>query len=1689
MTIFLLIQFFLRSKSNLNVAKIFKYLFLVLLAMLVSFNATPQVTAEFTTITSRSGCGSLVVEFTDLSLGSPTSWLWDFGNGNTSILKNPTTIYSIAGEYDVTLKVDDVLTSDIKTIISYINIFERPSAIINSNFVTGCMPLNTSFEDASITSHAIASWQWDFGDGGSSSIQNPDYIYYNNGTYTVSLLIEDINGCYNLVSEIDLVIVENTPVAEFSSDISFSCDSSELVSFSNTSIFADTYLWEFGDGTISNASNPSHNYISGTYSVTLIAEKGNCLDTLVMPNLIEIIGNLSPYYTVNSNSGCDSLSVIFSNETSVGANIFLWEFGDGEISILQNPNHVYDSIGIYDIALTASIDGECSTTAIFSSDIAVFASPIISFTADTTQVCSLPFNVNFNDNTINAVYWSWDFGDGNISYSSNPSNIYSESGEYDVSLLVQNDYGCQSSSTFEKYIIANQLSALNFSAYPETSCAGEDITFFQTSSLLNSDFEWDFGDGNTSSSQSPIHQYEQTGDYNVSLIANVSSCKDTFTIFDYIKIIQPSAIFEEIYNCDIPLEVEFISYTIGADHVFWDFGDGTTSTLLNPIHTFSNFGIQNVSLSVSNNLTGCEHIFVKQIELTKPVANFNYLINNNNSYQDSVGCLPERVYINNMSEDYTWFKMLWSEEDISFSPTHLYTENGIYDVTMIVFDIHDCRDTFVIENMYNIYENNIDFVVSNILGCDSMFIEFENFSNHPLAEIYWDFGDGKNSQINNPNNIYYDEGSYDVALYTKSIYGCKDTLNRSDYVRFQSPSANLNTSIQNICIGDDVQFSNLSDGIGIRSLWSFGDGTTSNLSNPNNEFLVNGIYNINLLITDSFGCQDDTSSYIQVLSPIANFSSLNLDANCPPLISDFINLSTYDAIYFEWIFNDGSISTVENPSHLFSNSGIYDISLIVENSFGCKDTLIKNDFIDMSGSIPMGSFIVSDTLICKGDIISFYPSVINTDNFLWDFGNGVVSNDSVTTTSYSNAGNYTPSLIIENSSGCQQTLNYENIIIVNEAVVDAGLDVEICEGELVQLNAVGNGFQFIWSPISALTSATVMNPLTNTDSSIMYYVTHTSGLCTAVDSVYINVHNEVPNASFIASNFCDGNLTSLVANSGLTTINNAYMWSFGQYGKLVNTVLNVGNNNVVLIIENLNNSCRDTINQNIEIFENPVADFFVSDIISCLGDTISFTNNSIANSSIISYSFGDGIGLSTVESPEYMYSIPGTYSVSLNITTYMGCEDDIIKELIIHENPIVNFTAVNNCEREGNVFTDLSYVINGSISTIQYDFNDGHFSNDSISLHVFDGYGSFDVKLISTSDNGCSSNIIKTTEVYANPRVDFVASQFCVGEPTIFNNISIVPNSDIIANRWGFGSEEYSLNINNIYTFLSDGVYDVSLLVTSEMQCKSILTKKIKIFRLPIANFQIDLDICVGDEANISYISNDEDATVVKWNYNFGDGHISSERNAKHIYNNANSFDVSLEVVSSQGCKNDTIMPSIIEVHSLPIADFQSSKSIASELNSEISFINYSEDAILFMWNFDNGNYSIEENPTYSFVDADTYNVSLIATSQFGCFSEIIREIKIYPEYTLFIPEVFTPDGDGLNDLFLAKGNRMVSFEMRVFDRWGGVIFKSSSINSGWDGTNFNGEQLDEGVYLYDIEIYDLNDRLWAYNGQLRLMR
>jgi gliding motility-associated-like protein len=435
-----------------------------------------------------------------------------------------------------------------------------------------------------------------------------------------------------------------------------------------------------------------------------------------------------------------------------------------------------------------------------------------------------------------------------------------------------------------------------------------------------------------------------------------------------------------------------------------------------------------------------------------------------------------------------------------------------------------------------------------------------------------------------------------------------------------------------------------------------------------------------------------------------------------------------------------------------------------------------------------------------------------------------------------------------------------------------------------------------------------------------------------------------------------------------------------------------------------------------------------------------------------------------------------------------GCVNSIVKDVYVNELPNADFTIEESCFGNPTIFTNLSTVLTSNINSILFDFGNGNTSNDSISLYVFLNSGIHDVTLTAITKDGCESSIVKSNNVFDLPNIDFTSSQFCFGEATHFNDCSSVDNGNIIDWLWDFDNASAVTNTQHpSYIFSNSGVFNVSLTSISDKGCVSTKKEEVVIYELPSPNFTINNSVCLNEEFEITELSDVNGAEIVQWLYDFNDGYISDKQNPSHSYSYVNNFNISLEVISDVGCKNDTSIN--VEVHSLPIANFQASTTIASENEAEIEFYNNSVGAIKLFWDFDNGMISSLENPVIEFNNIGNYNVLLTTVSEFGCQDEIIKQVYIHPEYTIFLPAAFTPNGDGLNDIFEVKGSGITEFEMQVFDRWGGLVFESSSVDYGWNGKNVAGEIVNNGTYLYHVALYDHNRRLWVYNGELNLMR
>jgi gliding motility-associated-like protein len=319
----------------------------------------PQTVTTSFTADTLSGCVPLTVLFNNASTNG-TSYLWNFGDGNTSIIANPTHIYLSSGTYTVTLITYNTsacgVVEDSLVRTSYITVYPYAVAAFTPDTTTGCPPLTITFNNTSTNAN---SYLWNFGDGNTGTGNNPSHTFTNSGTYTVTLIAYGTGGCNDTLTFQSITVI-TLPVdsSAFVADTLNGCNPF-TVHFTNNSVNGTSYHWDFGDSTISTSTNPTHTFIrSGTFTITLITYNnspcGVVTDTSVRVSYISVENPV----TVNASfsgtpiNGCAPIDVIFTNSSTNATNYF-WNFGDGTSDTSKNPNHIffYGTTGNYVVTL------------------------------------------------------------------------------------------------------------------------------------------------------------------------------------------------------------------------------------------------------------------------------------------------------------------------------------------------------------------------------------------------------------------------------------------------------------------------------------------------------------------------------------------------------------------------------------------------------------------------------------------------------------------------------------------------------------------------------------------------------------------------------------------------------------------------------------------------------------------------------------------------------------------------------------------------------------------------------------------------------------------------------------------------------------------------------------------------------------------------------------------------------------------------------------------------------------------------------------------------------------------------------------------------------------------------------------------------------------------------------------------
>ena len=916
-----------------------------------------------------------------------------------------------------------------------------------------------------------------------------------------------------------------------------------------------------------------------------------------------------------------------------------------------------------------------------------------------------------------------------------------------------------------------------------------------------------------------------------------------------------------------------------------------------------------------------------------------------------------------------------------------------------------------------------------------------------------------------------------------------------------------------VCAGDTAHFTFLEQCGNSNNLsqfseliWDFGDGNSETVTNvtlanvnPFHIYQTGGNYNVRLIALDTLGCRDTVYKPIQVLqNPTANFIYSD---QCLLDNTQFTDVSTpgdNPIIGQAWVI-EGNQVIQPNPTNQFPAPGSYLVGLGVQDAAGCVDT--TSQWVQIF-DLPEAGFAPIDDCYSANYPFSDQSTITSgtVDAWEWDFGDTGTANQQNPTHAYATFGQYDVTLVALSDQGCGDTIT-QTIILHDNPV--PGFEIpNICQLEPMQFldtATIQEGSIVDWvydfGDGNGDTAPDPMHMYENAGPvSVTQTVTSNFNCTTSVTTQ--TVVDSKPEANFATQNVCFNEEMVFINQASVASGNVVeWDWTFGD-GNL-DSVANTSNlytqfgvYSVTQMVET-DNGCRDTTEQQVEVYQLPVADFNFSDV--CLDASATFTDQSTSNSGNVdtwNWNLGDS-SQETGQGPVlHDYPAPDDYDVQLIVETDLGCVDTTVQTITVYPMPVADFAADSVCFNQTTSFTDLTSILSGTINLYSWGFGFGGTSTTQNPTYVFPEDGYHQVSLTVSSDFGCKDTVTKSIRVYVLPEPEFSHNDTCYEDNVSFINQSVISEGTIDQYDWDFDDNTTSGDLNPIHYYNAAGLYQTELTATSNYGCIEAISHQVEIYPLPQVDYLAMPDAgCQPLTVNFDNESTIEAGYFIsKYEWDFGQGLTSTETNPQTLYVDSGFYDVQLIVTTTNGCDDTLFVEDAIHSWPRPVAGFSAEKDEYSMLFPEVTLLDESFGATEWFYDFNDGLSSTESSPTHEYREAGVYQILQMVNNDFGCDDETSIRVIVEPAITFYIPDAFSPNRDGVNDEFFGTGVGITDYQMWVYDRWGENIFYSANMEDGWDGS-YRGQQVEAGVYVYKFFVLDIDGNDHIYSGAVHLLR
>ena len=1164
----------------------------------------------------------------------------------------------------------------------------------------------------------------------------------------------------------------------------------------------------------------------------------------------------------------------------------------------------------------------------------------------------------------------------------------------------------------------------------------------------------------------------------------------------------------------------------------WNFTGMTNDSLVNQSNTFYNSGIvdsvysiQLISIAVNT----CRDTIGKSVKV-KPDAKAFF------SYSSTVSCAPFVIPSNAFSADvypdansnYIWrVNQTQIGTGINF-PGYLFTNaNDSFKISLIALSLNGCKNDTFEKWFYTISNPRPDFIAIDSVACSGKIIQFQNNS-FPLngLNFLWEFGSNiTTSNLANPSQTFFNYSNADtlvqVKLHAIAISGCRDSLTKNITIK-PLPQPNFAFLDTVLCYPEKAVVINQSSNQPVLDMNGFiWKASSSNLTIENDtastqtfvgisdlQSVNSNMYSVQLKAKTLFGCTDSFSqSFRQAGRPISGFS-LAMDSACAPIQITTNNISLYGT-QFNWTcsnslvtFNDISVfnPTITFPVHRGIIDSIYQIKLITSSIDGCKDTTIKSF---KAFPKPVTDFITSKDSGCADLLLSLKSTSIVKSPFelMWNFGDGFNLNSTIDTVQYTYKGAflkdtlYHVQLITKSQQACYDTLfrlNTVKVKTIPKAAFELSLDTSCSPLRLLITNtSIGHPQFFDWNLDNGNSSALFEpagQPLSYfafdsiSKYQIQLKVTNMCGVDSTSKEVLVLPDNLEASFGVSAKVGCESLRVQFGDNSKGSTI---VSWDFGDgfTSAEKNPVHTYTSPGVYQAYQFVSNNCfYDTSMITITVLRKPLFDISFSKGINCPKQQVEFNSN-LTDTGSIKWYFGDGDSSNQYD-PMHQYLNGGKFPVRVRLQSFINaCSTEILDTIEIKPLPKVDINVDTNAACFGHQFSFNASSEPGIFYT--WSLGDGNTISDiSIPNYLYINPGQYLVSLTGISIDGCKDSSTKYIQVWPKPIANFfhTPKDTCFGPANVvLTNLSIGANSY----NWSFGNGNTAITKDAIQFYSGLGVYPIKLIVSNTFQCKDSFESTFEILNQPEASFDFnDSSGCLP--YSVPFKNSSKGGSEYTWY--FGDGDTSSEVSPTHIYTVPGIFSVSLVVKSGVVCRDSFTFYKPIRVDSKSGIKFTSQLIEDKKPYREVEFNTTTFNKFTFEWKFGDGNTGFGEQVFHKYAERDSgcFNVELKVVTTNNC-DTFYTDTVCLPAYWegLSVPNAFSPDyGTEQVRVFKPAGVELIKYEIKIFNKWGELVWQSNALVNGspaegWNGIDLNGNPCMQGNYIWMIEAEFTSGKTW----------